>query len=69
MAIHQIIHEKRKELGLTQEQVAAYLNISAAAVSKWENGLTSPDISLLPPLARLLKTDVNTLLSFTEDIT
>ncbi|MDE7429821.1 MAG: helix-turn-helix domain-containing protein, partial [Lachnospiraceae bacterium] len=53
----------------TQEQVAAYLNISAAAVSKWENGLTSPDISLLPPLARLLKTDVNTLLSFTEDIT
>lgn len=69
MAIHQIIYEKRKELGLTQEQVAAYLSVSTAAVSKWENGVTSPDISLLPPLARLLKTDVNTLLSFTEDIT
>lgn len=52
MAIHQIIYEKRKELGLTQEQVAAYLNVSTAAVSKWENGVTSPDISLLPPLGK-----------------
>lgn len=69
MAIHQIIFEKRKELGLTQEQMAAYLNVSTAAVSKWENGVTNPDISLLPPLARLLKTDVNTLLCFTEDMT
>lgn len=69
MAIHQIILEKRKELGLTQEQVAAYLNVSTAAVSKWENGLSNPDISLLPPLARLLKTDINTLLCFTEDMT
>lgn len=69
MAIHQIIYEKRKELGLTQEQIAAYLNVSTAAVSKWENGLTSPDISLLSPLARLLKTDINTLLCFTEDMT
>lgn len=69
MAINQIIQEKRKELGLTQEQVAAYLHVSTAAVSKWENGVTSPDLSLLPPLARLLKTDVNTLLSFTEDMT
>lgn len=69
MAIHQIIYKKRKELGLTQEQVSAYLNVSTAAVSKWENGVTSPDISLLPPLARLLKTDVNTLLCFTEDMT
>ena len=69
MAIHQIIYKKRKELGLTQEQVSAYLNVSTAAVSKWENGVASPDISLLPPLARLLKTDINTLLSFTEDMT
>lgn len=68
MSLHQIIHQKRKDLGLTQEQIASYLNVSTAAVSKWENGLTSPDISLLAPLARLLKTDVNTLLCFTEDM-
>lgn len=68
MPIHQIIQKKRKELGFTQEQIAAYLNVSTAAVSKWENGLTNPDISLLPPLARLLKTDVNTLLCFSRDM-
>lgn len=68
MPIHQIIHQKRKALGLTQDDIATYLNVSTAAVSKWENGLTSPDISLLAPLARLLKTDVNTLLCFSEDM-
>lgn len=68
MSLHQIIQQKRKDLGFTQEQIASYLNVSTAAVSKWENGLTSPDISLLAPLARLLKTDVNTLLCFTEDM-
>lgn len=68
MSLHQIIRQKRKDLGLTQDDIAAYLNVSTAAVSKWENGLTSPDISLLAPLARLLKTDVNTLLCFTEDM-
>lgn len=68
MSLHQIIRQKRKELGLTQEDIAAYLNVSTAAVSKWENGLTAPDISLLAPLARLLKTDVNTLLCFAEDM-
>lgn len=63
-----VIQERRKELGLTQEQVAEYLNVSIPAVSKWEKGLTSPDISLLPPLARLLKVDLNTLFCFQEDI-
>ncbi len=69
MPMHLVIQKKRKELGLTQEQVADYLNVSIPAVSKWENGSTSPDISLLPPLARLLKIDLNTLLCFQEDLT
>lgn len=69
MPMNLIIQEKRKELGLTQEQVAKYLNVSIPAVSKWEKGTTCPDISLLVPLARLLKTDPNTLLCFREDIT
>lgn len=68
MPMNLVILEKRKELGLTQEQVAEYLNVSIPAVSKWEKGLTNPDISLLPPLARLLKTDLNTLFCFQEDI-
>lgn len=69
MKINQIIREKRKELSLTQEQVAEYLGVSAPAVNKWEKGSTYPDITLLPALARLLKTDLNTLMSFNDDLT
>ena len=68
MVISQIIREKRKQLGLTQENVAEYLGVSTPAVSKWENGTTYPDIMLLPALARLLKTDLNTLMSFNEEM-
>ena len=69
MVIHEVIQERRKTLGLTQEQVAEYLGVTTPAVNKWEKGNTCPDIALLPPLARLLKIDLNTLFGFYEDIT
>lgn len=69
MKIQQIIREKRKALSLTQEQVAERLGVSTPAVNKWEKGSAYPDIALLPAIARLLKTDLNTLLSFNEDLT
>lgn len=68
MPMNLVIQERRKALGLTQEQVAQYLNVSIPAVSKWETGTTSPDLSLLAPLARLLKIDLNTLLCFHVDL-
>ena len=68
MPMNIVIQEQRKLLGLTQEQVADYLGVSTPAVSKWEKGITSPDIGLLPPLARLLKIDLNTLFSFSENL-
>ncbi len=68
MPMNLVIREKRKEIGLTQEQIAEYLGVTAPAVNKWEKGATYPDISLLPPLARLLKVDLNTLLCFREEI-
>lgn len=68
MSMNTVIRKKRKELGLTQEQVAKYLGVSTPAVNKWEKGSTLPDITLLPSLARLLKTDVNTLLCFQEEM-
>lgn len=68
MPMNLVIQEKRKELGLTQEQVAEYLNVSIPAVSKWEKGTTCPDISLLSPLARFLKIDLNTLCCFHENM-
>ena len=69
MKIGNIIREKRKELSLTQEQLADLLGVSAPAVHKWEKGSTYPDITTLPALARVLHTDLNTLLSFQEDLT
>lgn len=69
MSIAQILREKRKEYHLTQEQIADYLGVSTPAVSKWESGASCPDISLIAPLARLLKTDPNTLLCFKEELT
>lgn len=69
MKIHEIIRERRLAKNLTQEQVANYLGVTAPAVNKWEKGISYPDITLLPALARLLDTDLNTLLSFQEDLT
>lgn len=69
MKINEVIRAKRLELGMTQEQVATRLGVSTPAVNKWERGASYPDITLVPALARLLKTDANTLLSFQDDIT
>ena len=69
MQIGEKIKNYRKTAGLTQEQVADYLDVSTPAVNKWEKGNTYPDISLLPALARLLKIDMNELFSFREELT
>ena len=52
----------RKENGMTQEQLAEKCSVSAQAVSKWENDLTAPDISLLPRLAELFHKTTDELL-------
>lgn len=54
--------------GLTQEQLAEMLGVSAPAVSKWETDSSYPDITLLCPLARALGTNLDTLLQFEEDL-
>ncbi len=52
----------RKEKGLTQRELAEQLYVSDKAVSKWERGLSLPDISLLTPLAESLGVTVTELL-------
>ena len=54
MKMHEIIRQRRQALGLTQEQLAGKLGVSAPAVNKWEKAASFPDITLLPPLARAL---------------
>ena len=58
----------RRKKGLTQEQLADMLGVTAAAVSKWETGNSCPDILLLCPLARALDTSVDGLLSFEQTL-
>ena len=69
MRLNVIIKKYRKERNLTQEQLANYLGVTPPAVNKWENGNSYPDITLLAPLARVLKIDVDTLLSFHDELT
>ncbi len=52
----------RKRLGLTQDQLAESLGVTAQAVSKWENDQSCPDINMLPKLAQLFGTTVDALL-------
>lgn len=56
-----IIARLRREKGMTQEQLANAVGISYQAVSKWENELSSPDISALPLLADIFGVSVDAL--------
>lgn len=56
------ISKLRKEKGLTQQDLANELNLTDKAISKWERGLSCPDISLLIPLSEILEVSVNELL-------
>lgn len=68
MKLGETIRKRRKELNLTQEQMAAYLGVTAPAVHKWEKGISYPDAALLPAVARLLKMDLNGLFSFEQEL-
>ena len=69
MNIAESIRKCRKASGLTQEEMAKRLGVTTPAVSKWENGITNPDIALLAPIARLFHISVDTLLSYREQLT
>lgn len=60
--IGMFIAECRKKRNLTQMQLAEMLNITDRAVSKWENGRSMPDSSLMLPLCQILGISVNDLL-------
>ncbi len=57
------IKELRKEKSMTQKELADLLHITDRAVSKWERGLCTPDISLLEPLAAALGVTVTEIIS------
>lgn len=58
------IKAKRREHNLTQEELASVLGVTKAAVSKWENEESYPDITLLPQIAQLFHMTMDDLFDF-----
>ena len=60
--IGQRIKDLRKQNDLTQEKLADFLGVTYQSVSKWETGITMPDLGMIVPLARLLHVSTDELL-------
>lgn len=67
MDIGNKIRQLRHKAFLTQEQLAEKLNVSAQAVSKWENGISMPDITLLPFLSEAFGVSIDEMFDLTVD--
>ncbi|KOF56302.1 DNA-binding protein [Clostridium sp. DMHC 10] len=64
-----VIVSKRREKGITQEELANYIGVSKASVSKWETGLSYPDIVFLPQLAAYFNISVDELIGYEPQMT
>ncbi|WP_429145809.1 helix-turn-helix domain-containing protein [Anaerotaenia torta] len=62
--IARMIVNKRREKGLTQDELASYIGVSKASVSKWETGQSYPDITFLPQLAALFNISIDELVGY-----
>ena len=58
-----LLKELRKEHNLSQEQLADKFNVSSRSISRWENGNTMPDISVMIELADFYDIDIRELIS------
>lgn len=61
------ILQRRRELGMTQKELAEKLYVTESAVSKWEGGLSYPDITILQNLCAILQVTEHELLTGSED--
>ena len=62
------ICRRRKELGLTQREFADKLFVTESAVSKWERGMSYPDITLIRDICAILQVSEHELLTASEDV-
>lgn len=69
LGIAKIIMEKRHEKGVTQDELAAYIGVSKASVSKWETGQSYPDITFLPQLAAFFNISIDCLIGYEPQMT
>jgi len=66
--IARAIVNKRKEKGITQDDLANYIGVSKASVSKWETGQSYPDITFLPQLATYFNISIDELMGYTPQM-
>ena len=59
-----VIIANRRKHGITQDELAEYIGVSKASVSKWETGTTYPDITLLPRLAAFFDISIDELMDY-----
>ena len=62
--VGKIISDKRKEKSITQSDLAHFIGVSKASISKWETGQSLPDISLLPALASYFGISIDELMGY-----
>ena len=67
MSLGNNIKKYRREMGITQEELAGILSITSQAVSKWESGAGLPDITQVIPLAQALNVSIDALFGFNQD--
>ncbi len=62
--IARVLVNKRKEKAITQEELASYIGVSKASVSKWETGQSYPDVTFLPQLAAYFNISIDDLMDY-----
>ncbi len=67
--IARVIADKRKEKGITQDELANYIGVSKASVSKWETGQSYPDVTFLPQLATYFNISIDELMDYKPQMT
>jgi len=67
--IAKTILTKRKEKGITQDDLAVYIGVSKASVSKWETAQSYPDITFLPQLAAFFNISIDELIGYLPQMT
>ncbi|MCL1788103.1 MAG: helix-turn-helix domain-containing protein [Defluviitaleaceae bacterium] len=69
MNLAAILITKRRERKITQEELAAHVGVSKASVSKWENGVSYPDIAHLPVIASYFDISIDQLMNYAPQLT
>lgn len=69
LSVGEVITEQRKKKNITQQELADFIGVTKASVSKWETNQSYPDITLLPLLAAYFDISIDSLLNYNSQLT